>query len=89
MAHPMISPDPARVRFVSFGAYSLDLELYAYVRTSDWAEFLQVREDVILRVLDVVEEVLGAHDVENVDSLEAARHWNSWGRSRAVLALEG
>jgi len=55
LAHPKITPDPARVRFVGFGAYSLDLEIFAYVQTTDWNEFLQVREDVFLRVMDRVE----------------------------------
>ena len=31
-AHPKVDNDPARVRFVNFGAYSLDLEIFAYVR---------------------------------------------------------
>lgn len=56
LAHPKIDPDPARVRFVGFGAYSLDLEVYAYARTSDWNEFLAIREDVFLRIMDIVEE---------------------------------
>ena len=54
-AHPMVSNDPARVRFVGFGAFSLDLEIMAYVTTSDWAEFLGVREDLYLRMMDLVE----------------------------------
>jgi MscS family membrane protein len=56
LAHPKITPDPARVRFVGFGAYSLDLEVFAYAYTSDWNEFLQIREDIFLRVMDIVEE---------------------------------
>jgi MscS family membrane protein len=55
LAHPKVSPDPARVRFVGFGAYSLDLELFAYIYTSDWNEFLTIREDIFLRVMDLVE----------------------------------
>lgn len=54
-AHPGISNDPARVRFVSFGAYSLDVEITAYAATSDWAEFLGIREDFFLAAMDVVE----------------------------------
>jgi MscS family membrane protein len=53
-AHPRIDPDPARVRLMGFGAYSLDVEVYAYVRTADYNEFLAVREDVYLRIMDVV-----------------------------------
>jgi len=56
LAHPRITEDPARVRFVGFGAYSLDIELFAYVDTPDWSEFLEVREDLFLRIIDIVNE---------------------------------
>lgn len=55
-AHPKVLADPARVRFVGFGAYSLDVEVFAYVETTDFNEFLAVREDVFLRFLDIVAE---------------------------------
>jgi MscS family membrane protein len=54
LAHPKVHPDPARARFVGFGAHSLDVEIFAYVRTTDINEFLAVQEDVYLRVMDVV-----------------------------------
>jgi MscS family membrane protein len=53
--HPKIHADPARIRFVGFGAYSLDLELFAYVPTTDWNELLAVREDLFLRIIDVID----------------------------------
>ncbi|OGK88715.1 MAG: hypothetical protein A2W08_13565 [Candidatus Rokubacteria bacterium RBG_16_73_20] len=53
-AHPKVHPDPARIRFVGFGAYSLDLEIFAYVRVTDYGEFLAVQEDVYLRIMDIV-----------------------------------
>ena len=56
LAHPKITEDPARVRFVGFGAYSLDLEVFAYADTSDFNEFLAIREDVYLRMMDIVAE---------------------------------
>ena len=55
LGHPKILRDPARARFVAFGAHSLDVELFAYVDTLDWNEFLQVREDIFLRLMDIVE----------------------------------
>lgn len=54
VAHPRVHPDPARVRFVSFGAYSLDVEVFAYVTTADINEYLAVQEDLLLRIMDVV-----------------------------------
>jgi MscS family membrane protein len=54
LAHPKVLADPARVRFVGFGASSLDVEIFAYVDTASFDEFLAVREDLYLRFLDVV-----------------------------------
>ena len=56
LAHPRVTEDPARVRLVGFGAYSLDLEVFAYVDTGDWGEFLEIREDIYLRFMDAVKE---------------------------------
>jgi MscS family membrane protein len=54
--HPRVAPDPCRVRFVGFGAYSLDIEIVAYVDTNDWNEFLGIREDLYLHFMDVIKE---------------------------------
>jgi MscS family membrane protein len=54
--HPRIGSEEARVRFVRFGEYALDVELFAHVRTTDYAEFLRAREEVYLRVLEIVGE---------------------------------
>jgi MscS family membrane protein len=53
-AHPKVHPDPARIRFVGFGAYSLDCEIFAYVLTADHGEFLAIQEDIYLRIMDIV-----------------------------------
>jgi MscS family membrane protein len=56
LGHPRIHHDPARARFIGFGASSLDIEVFAYVMTRDRAEFLGIQEDVLLRVMDIVEQ---------------------------------
>jgi MscS family membrane protein len=53
--HPMVDSQSARIRFVRLGASSLDLEILAYVLTDDYARFLEVQEDLLLRIMDVVE----------------------------------
>ena len=35
--------------------YSLDIEVLAYVNSTDWAEFLGIREDIFLRIMDIIE----------------------------------
>jgi MscS family membrane protein len=56
LGHPRIYPAPARVRFVGFGASSQDIEIFAYAMTADWPEFLAIREDVFLRIIDIVQQ---------------------------------
>jgi MscS family membrane protein len=55
-AHPKTLPDPCRVRFLNLSAYSLDIEIYVFVDTQDWHEFTGIREDLFLRIMDIVEE---------------------------------
>jgi len=54
-AHPKVDPESARVRFVGIGASSFNLEFFAYVLTNDFGEFLEVQEDLLLRMMDVIE----------------------------------
>lgn len=56
LAHPRVDPVPARVRLVGLGASSLDVELFAYVLTADWSEFLGIREDILLHVMEIVNQ---------------------------------
>ncbi|MEM7025169.1 MAG: mechanosensitive ion channel family protein, partial [Pseudomonadota bacterium] len=54
VGHPMVTPDPARVRFVAFGPYSKDIEVFAYLRCQDQNTFLAIQEDLLLRMEDIV-----------------------------------
>lgn len=56
LAHPRITEDPARVRAIGIGKYSIDLEIHSYVNTADWNEFLAIQEDVILRIMNITDE---------------------------------
>jgi MscS family membrane protein len=53
-AHPKVHQDPARIRFVQFGDCSLDLDVFAYIDTTDYGEYLEIAEDVNLRIMDVI-----------------------------------
>ena len=55
LAHPKLIIEKAQVRFVKYGDYSLDLEIFAYADTGSWYEFRGIQEDVLLRVKDLVE----------------------------------
>jgi MscS family membrane protein len=49
-----VSPDSARVRFTHLGTSSLDVEILAFVNTGDIDEFLAVKEDLLLRIMDII-----------------------------------
>ncbi|HKL53415.1 MAG TPA: mechanosensitive ion channel family protein, partial [Wenzhouxiangellaceae bacterium] len=55
LQHAMVTPEPARARFAGFGEHSVDIEIFAYVSTSDYNEFLAVQEDVFLHLIDIVD----------------------------------
>jgi len=55
-AHPKVDPIPCRVRFMRYGAFSLDVELFAFVKTTDFNEYLAVQEDLFLHIYDAVQE---------------------------------
>ena len=53
-AHPKVIQDPARIRFVEFGTYSIDLDVFAFIDVADYGEFLEIAEDLNLRIMEVV-----------------------------------
>jgi MscS family membrane protein len=51
---PQADGTTARVRFVNLGAWSLDLEMFAFVNAGDEAEYLEIQEGLLRKVLRVV-----------------------------------
>lgn len=54
-AHPKITSETVRMRFIGYGTSSLDIELRVYAKTGEWDEFYAIQEDVLLRLKDIVE----------------------------------
>lgn len=50
-----VAVDAWRVRLTGFGKYSIDVEVFAHVETTDWAEFLAVAEDINLGTIGSLE----------------------------------
>jgi MscS family membrane protein len=53
-AHPKVDPNPARIRFSGFGSHSLDLDIFAYILTQDFEEYLELAQELNLRIMDIV-----------------------------------
>ncbi|MCC8360699.1 mechanosensitive ion channel family protein [Salinimicrobium sediminilitoris] len=55
-AHPIVTSDTTRVRFIELGSDSINLEIFTYIKVSTYDEYLEVKEDLLLRIMDVVGE---------------------------------
>jgi MscS family membrane protein len=51
----MVGPD-RHVCLINFGAYALEMEVFAYLLTSDNDKFLQMREELMLKIMDIIRE---------------------------------
>jgi len=53
--HPKVDDASARVRVLKLGENAIEAELYAYLLTREYREFLAVQEELILQAMDVLE----------------------------------
>ncbi|MBO9496039.1 mechanosensitive ion channel family protein [Thalassotalea sp. G20_0] len=42
------------VNFIRFGASSLDCQVYCFTKTTDWAAYLQIQENVLLEIISII-----------------------------------
>ncbi len=54
--HPKVETGNIPVRFIGVGPYSLDVEVAAYIATSDSDEFLALQQELLLKMLLAVEQ---------------------------------
>jgi MscS family membrane protein len=89
--HSKVDSQDARVRFVAFGHSSLDVEILAYVMATDFAVFLAIQEDLLLRIMDIIEAsgtsvafpsqttyVVGDSGLNRARSQEASNKVQTW-----------
>ena len=53
--HADVEPGKIPVRLIGLGTYSLDIEVNAYVTTTDYDQFLDIQQDLLLQLLQAVE----------------------------------
>ncbi|AMV73470.1 small-conductance mechanosensitive ion channel [Desulfuromonas sp. DDH964] len=54
-SHPAIDQEFYLVNFTDFGASSLDIMVYCFTTTTVWGEYLDAREDLCLRIMEILE----------------------------------
>jgi MscS family membrane protein len=53
--HPKVETSSARIRFIGYDNSVLTLEVFCYVLTRDNNEFLAIQEDLLLRIMEIIE----------------------------------
>jgi MscS family membrane protein len=55
-SHERVLQDNHRVRFNEFAKHALLVEVFAYLTTTNWAEFLEIAEELNIRILEIVSQ---------------------------------
>jgi len=55
-SHPKVESKTVRVRLIDIAGAAPNVEVVAYILTQDFNEFAAVREDLLLRMLDIVDD---------------------------------
>lgn len=55
--HPEVHPQTTFVYFEKFGDSALEIFLYFFTNTTNWQQFLEVQQDVNLKIMNILEEV--------------------------------
>ena len=55
--HPAIDQEFFLVNFTDFGASSLDIMVYCFTSSTVWAEYLDARQDVCLKIMESLEKL--------------------------------
>ena len=54
IAHPKVLPDPARARLLGVSENRIEYEIFAYIQTVDYSDFMAIQEDIVLRMMKIV-----------------------------------
>ena len=85
LEHASIDKTSVRVRFLGFGESWLDVEIFAYVNALDWPDFLRMQEELLLKLMDLVQAGGGRIGLPSQITYLTTPDSNSW-QSRSTTA---
>ena len=84
-SHPEIETQATlMVNFTTFASSSLDFFIYTFTKTTDWAKYHQVKQDVLLRIIEIVE----THNAEIAFPTSTVHLANSFGAGQEMPAQQ-
>jgi MscS family membrane protein len=82
--HPKVDEASARVRLQKLGENAIEMEMYAYILTREYREFLAIQEQLILQAMDVVENSGAAIAVPGQTTMVTRDAWVDPQKAAAV-----
>ena len=76
----------ARVRFVRFADYALEVEIFAYILEPEYAAYLAVQEALLLQVMDALEKAGAVVALPSQTTLVTKDAWIDPEKAKAVQA---
>src|SRR5256885_495254 len=73
--HPKVEDASARVRLLKLGENAIEVEIYSYILTREYREFLAVQETLILQAMDVLENSGAAVAVPGQTTMVTRDSW--------------
>jgi MscS family membrane protein len=56
MEDPKVEDSSARVRFLRFAEYALEVEIFCYILEPEYTEYLATQEQLLLKIMDAIEK---------------------------------
>jgi MscS family membrane protein len=73
--HPKVEDASARVRLLNLAENAIEVQIYAYILTREYREFLGVQEELILQAMDVLENSGAAVAVPGQTTMVTRDSW--------------
>lgn len=84
--NPKVEDATARVRFLRFAEYALEIEIYAYILEPEYNEYLATQEALLLQVMDTIEKAGAVLALPTQTTLVTQDSWVNPEKSKAARA---
>jgi len=83
---PKVEDSSARVRFVRFAEYALEVEIYCYILEPEYSAYLAAQERLLLKIMDAIEKAGAVLALPTQTTLVTQDSWVSPQKAKAAQA---
>ncbi len=83
---PRVEDSSARVQFIRFADYALEVEIYGYILEPDYASYLKSQEELLLKVMDRLEKYGVVVALPTQTTFVTKDSWSDPGKAKTLKA---